>query len=339
MSVESPVGMAVVGSSGHAARVSAPTIAAARQARLVGVVGSTAERSRGLAERHPGCHAYADLDELCADPEVAAVWVAGPNDQHVEHALRCLDSGKHVLLEKPIATTLAGAERLLERSQDTGLTLTVGFQHRFRAAHQWLRAAVASGLVGDVKLMRIHRFWPFPYFPEMPGDPAASWRSTVEHSGGWALNDIGSHLIDLAQWLIDTPARLVFARTANVRFPQADAEDTALLVLGAGPDATLTIETSNAMSSFAGTIEIHGTAGWLRAEATFDHGATILTHSGDLHRFPDITAADVYEQGPARLPRRRPRVAGDRCHPAEAANTVAIVEAAVAAHRVDGRES
>ena len=119
MSAARSVGMAVIGSSGHAARVSAPTIAAAPGARLVGVLGSTPERGRALAAGHPGCRAYANLDELCADPEVEAVWIAGPNDRHVEHAARCLAAGKHVLLEKPMATTLAGAERLLELSLGT----------------------------------------------------------------------------------------------------------------------------------------------------------------------------------------------------------------------------
>jgi predicted dehydrogenase len=339
VSTERPFGMAVVGSSGHAARVSAPTITSAKQARLVGVLGSTAERGRALAECHPGCRTYADLDELCGDPDVAAVWVAGPNDRHVEHAARCLAAGKHVLLEKPIATTLAGAERLVERSGGDGEpTLTVGFQHRFRPAHQWLREAVASGLVGDVALLRIHRFWPFPYFAGMPGDPATSWRSTLEHSGGWALNDIGSHLIDLAQWLIGVPARLVFARTANVKFREAGAEDTAMLVLDAGSDATLTIETSNAMSSFPATIEIHGTDGWVRAEGTFDGGGTVVTHAGDRHAFPEITADEVYQHALADF------LGGLRGLPTigatarQAADTVAIVEAAVRGHRPVGRE-
>jgi len=338
VSATGPVGMAVVGSSGHAARVSVPTIAAAPGAQLVGVLGSTAERGRGLAERHPGCRAYADLDELCADPGVEAVWVAGPNDRHVEHTERCLAAGKHVLLEKPMATTLAGAEQLLELSRVTEPKLTVGFQHRFRPAHRWLRDAVQSGLLGDIGLLRIHRFWPFPYFPEMPDDPATSWRSSLEHSGGWALNDIGSHLIDLAQWLIDVPARLVFARTANVKFRQAGAEDTALLVLEAGSDATLTIETSNAMPSFPGTIEIHGTAGWVRAEGTFDGGGTILTHAGDRHAFADITTAEVYDQALADFLDAVHGLPAIGATPRQAADTVAIVEAAVRGHRPVGLE-
>lgn len=338
MSPEPPVGVAVVGSSGHAARVSAPTISATPGARLIGVLGSTAERGRGLAERYPGCDAYADLDELCADPGVEAVWVAGPNDRHVEHAARCLSAGKHVLLEKPMATTLAGAERLLELSTATKPTLTVAFQHRFRPAHRWLREAVGSGVLGDVGLLRIHRFWPFPYYPGMPDDPAASWRSSLEHSGGWALNDIGSHLIDLAQWLIDVPARLVFARTANVRFRQAGAEDTALVVLAAGSDATIVIETSNAMSSFPGTIEIHGTEGWLRAEGTFDDAATIRTSAGNLHTFPDISAAEVYERALVDFLDGVRGLPTTGATPRQATDTVAIVEAAVRGHRPKGQE-
>jgi predicted dehydrogenase len=333
-----PVAMAVVGSSGHAARVSAATIAAVPGAQLVGVLGSTVERGRDLAERHPGCHAYADLDELCADPGVEAVWVAGPNDRHVEHAARCLSAGKHVLLEKPMATTLAGAERLLECSRGSEPTLMVGFQHRFRPAHRWLREAVASGLVGKIGLLRIQRFWPFPYFPGMPDDPAASWRSSLQRSGGWVLNDIGSHLIDLAQWLLDVPVRLVFARTANVKFRQADAEDTALVVLEAGTDTTLTIETSNAMPSLPGTIEIHGTTGWVRAEGTFDGGGTVVTHAGDRRAWPHITNGQVYELALVDFLGAVHGLPALGATPRQAADTVAIVEAAVRGHRPVGQE-
>lgn len=338
MNARQPAGMAVVGSSGHAARVAAPTITGVEEARLVGVLGSTAERGRGLAQRHPGARVYADLEELCADPDVEAVWVAGPNDRHVEDAACCLVAGKHVLLEKPMATTLAAAEQLLDLSRDTELTLMVGFQHRFRPAHRWLREVLRSGSLGDVGLMRIHRFWPFPYFAEMPVDPAASWRSSLQHSGGWALNDIGSHLIDLAQWLIDVPVQLAFARTTNVKFEQASAEDTALLVLDAA-GATLTIETSNAMASFPAAIEIHGTAGWVRAEGTFDSGGTILTHTGDRHAFPEITAAEVYALALRDFLdaiRGLPTIGAT---PREAADTVAIVEAAVRGHRPAGRRA
>jgi predicted dehydrogenase len=158
----------------------------------------------------------------------------------------------------------------------------------------------------------------------------------LQQSGGWALNDIGSHLIDLAQWLIGRPARLAFARTMNLTFRDAGAEDTAVLVLEAGSGATLTIETSNAMSSFPGTVEIHGSAGWVRAEGTFDGGGTVLTDAGDRHAQPDITDAEVYGRA---LQDFLGAVHGEPAIGAtarQAIDTVAIVEAAVAGHRSAG---
>jgi predicted dehydrogenase len=131
----------------------------------------------------------------------------------------------------------------------------------------------------------------------------------------WALNDIGSYLINFAQWLIDVPMQLALARTANLRFEQA----------------------SNAMSSFPGTIEIHGTAGWVRAEGMFDRGGTILTHAGDRHAFPEVTTAEVYAMALLDFldgVRGLPTIGAT---PRQAADTIAIVEAAVRGHRPAGR--
>lgn len=198
------VGVALVGPSGHAARVVAPTIAASEEARLVGVLGSSVERGAELAAGHPGSRAYGDWAELEDDRAVEVVWIAGPNNRHVEFAERCLNAGKNVLLEKPMAVSSAEAERLCALAEKREMLLRVGFQHRFRPGHRWLREALGEGLVGEPRLMRIHRFWPFPYFRDMSEDASESWRSSLVESGGWVLNDIGAHLIDLALWLLDT---------------------------------------------------------------------------------------------------------------------------------------
>jgi UDP-N-acetyl-2-amino-2-deoxyglucuronate dehydrogenase len=325
-----PLAIAVIGSSGHAARVAAPTIEAAPGARLAGVLGSTPERARALSERH-GCGVYRELRELCEDGSLAAVWIAGPNDRHAEHAVSCLRAGKHVLLEKPMATSASDANELAALATRSALTLTVGFQHRFRPAHAWIRAALADGFLGRPYLLRVHRFWPFPYFAEMPADPALSWRSSLEGSGGWVLNDIGAHLIDLALWLLDTPAQLAYARTSNLRFHEASAEDTALLVLDTEIGATVTVETSNATASFPGTIEIHGADGWIRADGTFDDGGMVLTHRGR-REFGRVSGEQVAS---AELDDFLAAIRGERAvgaSPEQAALTVAIVEQAVRGH-------
>ncbi|MHB1469204.1 MAG: Gfo/Idh/MocA family protein [Solirubrobacteraceae bacterium] len=328
------IGVAVIGSSGHAARVVAPAIATCEQARLAGVLGSAQARAQELADRFPGARAYAGSEELAADAGAQAVWIAGPNHSHVELASACLLAGKHVLLEKPMATSAAGAAELVALARESGLTLMVAFQHRFRPAHRWLRDSLASGLVGEVRLARVHRFWRYPYFAGMPEDPSGSWRSSLIGSGGWALNDIGSHLIDLALWLLGSEsATLLHASTRNFKFEDAAAEDTALLTIEGDGGALITIETSNAMPSFPGTIEIHGAGGWVRAEGTFDGGGSIVTHEGERHRLEEVELAQ-----PSRWA-LEDFLAAMRGEPAigatapQAALTVAIVAAAADAHR------
>ena len=317
-----------MGSSGHAARVAAPTIRRTEGSRVAGVLGSSPERGRQLTAEYPGACAYASLDGLAADDAIDAVWIAGPNAQHAAVAAACLRAGKHVLVEKPMATRQTDAEELRALADESGRTLKVGFQHRFRPGHEWLHAAVGDGRIGRVRLVRIHRFWPYPYFPGMPAE-LSGWRASLEESGGWVLNDIGAHLVDLALWLAGQPASVAFARTTNFKFDQASAEDTALLVLESAGGALLTIETSNAMSSFPGTVEVHGLDGWLRAGGTFDAGGSVVTHDGERVEFPAVTAADVYA---ASLRDFLAAVAGSPSRgttAAEGAANVALIEEAV----------
>jgi predicted dehydrogenase len=323
--------MAVVGSSGHSARVCAPTIAATPGTGLAAVAGSTVQHARRLADGYDGCAAYGGVGALLAAPDVDAVWVATPNETHAEVATACLDAGKHVLLEKPMATTAADARALQTLADASGLVLRVGFQHRFRPAHVWLHDALQSGSLGRICLVRVHRFWPFPYFPEMSPDPRATWRGSTR--GGWALTDIGAHSIDLALWLLGEPARIAYARTDNFKFTDVSGEDTAIVLLETESGAVATIETSNAMPSFPGTVEAHGIDGWARADDTFDGGGTILGSDGERRTFPETTMADAYAGS------LRDFVAAVRGEPscgataAEAAANAEIVERAAAARQ------
>jgi 1,5-anhydro-D-fructose reductase (1,5-anhydro-D-mannitol-forming) len=324
-------GVAIVGSSGHAARIAAPVVAATPGARLAGVLGSTPERGHRLARDYERARAYAGWEDLLADDGADAVWIAGPNHLHASFAQRCMRAGKHVLLEKPMATTHADAQALVALDRELPVLLAVGFQHRFRPAHRWLREALSEGLVGDVRSVRVHRFWPYSYFEDMPAD--ASWRTSPDASGGWALNDIGAHLIDLAAWLLDARPHLAFAHTTNHRFRDVATEDTALLALETDRGAVISIETSNAMASFPGTIEVHGLAGWARADGTFDGGGAIACHDGQTRRFDDVTSADVYAAELRDFLAALDGAPSGNATAQEAADNVAIVEAAVAAHR------
>jgi predicted dehydrogenase len=324
----SPVGIAIVGSSGHAARVAAPVVSEADGVRLVGVLGSSPEKSRALADQYEDCRGYAGWEELGADSEVDAVWVAaGPNSRHVEYACNCLRHGKHVLLDKPMATTKADADELRALADESDRLFMVGYQQRYRLGHEWIRDAIHRDVVGKVRFVRIQRFVRFPYFDGMP-DTAESWRSSLADSGGWIVNDIGSHLVDLAAWYLGEPVELALSRTYQLRFTDIESEDTAILVLESESGALVSIQVSSAMATFPSTTEVHGLDGWIRADDTFDSGGFAVTHTGERVDFPHSTNTDVYRVQLADFLRGVGGAAVRGATAAEGAANVAIVEQA-----------
>jgi 1,5-anhydro-D-fructose reductase (1,5-anhydro-D-mannitol-forming) len=250
----------LIGSHGFADAVFAPVLRNAGQ-DLLGAAGSTEEGSAAFAERHGAPRIYASLDALLHDPDVDIVWVASPNHLHGEHIRRALEAGKHVLAEKPLATTGQDAHDLADLAERRGLRLGVGYQGRFHPALRDLHARVAEGALGNIAFVRAS--WQTQY----AGLPDA-WRLDPETSGGWAIMDIGTHTLDAALWLTGFPeARLLGSRLSTQHW-KVDVEDLAVLLLQLGA-ATGVVETATGVQGPANRVEVHGTNGWAIATGVF----------------------------------------------------------------------
>jgi len=269
------VGWGLVGTSGFAETEAARAIEAAAGAKLLGAAGSTPQNSLQFRKRHGCPHSYSRLAELAEDPDVSIVWVAGPNHLHSSATIDLLKAGKHVLVEKPMAISAADAEAMVAAATRQGATLRVGYHHRFSHAHRRLREIVAGGELGKVGFFRIHMLVRYPALP-----PA--WRRAASTSGGWAINDVGTHLIDLMLWITELPADIVGARLSTQRFP-VETDDGVALLFALGKDGTGIVETSTALESPSSRIEIYGDKGWARAEGTLGGPGTIATSSQGLH--------------------------------------------------------
>ncbi|WP_158862369.1 Gfo/Idh/MocA family protein [Leifsonia sp. AG29] len=184
---------AVVG-GGFMAEVHSRAARAAR-AELAGIVSSTPERSAAAAERLGIGRAYASLDELLADDSIDVVHVTTPNALHAEQASAVLAAGKHVVCEKPLATTTADAEALVAAAR--GRTATVPFVYRFHPMVREARARFASGAAGRVLTVSAS------YLQDWllaSGDD--NWRVDSAQGGrSRAFADIGSHLVDLVEFV------------------------------------------------------------------------------------------------------------------------------------------
>jgi predicted dehydrogenase len=141
-------------------------------------------------------------------------------------------------------------------------------------------------------MMRLHRFWKFPYFPNQVVADLSEWRKSPEQSGGWAINDIGCHLIDLMLWISPKPAEFLdgfFTR----RFEGVSLDSSAFLRLRTGQTSLISIETSNALESPGSILEIYGEGGWLRSMDSFHDMATNETNFSGSSTF-QTTSQDTY---------------------------------------------
>ena len=160
---------------------------------VVGVAASTPERAeaKGLAP------AYESYEALLGDPRVDVVHVTTPNHLHHEQVRDALAAGKHVVCEKPLATTSAESAELLELAQKSGLVHCTNFNLRFYPIAHHARALVASGALGDVWNVHGGYLQDWLLYP-------TDWNWRLEPEKGGALRavaDIGSHWMDLAQWV------------------------------------------------------------------------------------------------------------------------------------------
>jgi phthalate 4,5-cis-dihydrodiol dehydrogenase len=176
---------------GRAFTIMLPTFAGDARTKLVAAADPRADaRERFAAEL--GAKAYATVDELCDDPDVEVVYVATPHQHHVENARTAAARGKHVLVEKPMALTLADCTAMVEAAHAAGVHLIVGHSHSFNAPIQRTREIIARGAVGAVRMISALNHTDFLYRPRRPEE-------LVTDQGGGVIFNQAAHQIDIVR--------------------------------------------------------------------------------------------------------------------------------------------
>lgn len=183
-------------------------------AEVVGVLASTPERSREVADSWGAEQAYASIDEVVA-AELDAVHICTPNASHVPYAVQLMEAGKHVLCEKPLGISLADAQHAAAVAESTGVINTIPFAYRFHPMVREMQARVQSDEFGALNL--IHG----SYLQDWLLNPmATSWRVDPAAGGpSRAFGDIGSHWCDLIEWVTGDRIAEVVA-TTSISIPQ-----------------------------------------------------------------------------------------------------------------------
>lgn len=243
--------------------------ARAARAELVGGASSTAERARNAAERLGFAEAFDSVATLVADPDVDVVHVCTPNATHAAIARAALEAGKHVICEKPLATSSTDAAALADLAADRGLVAAVPFVYRFHPMAREARARVAAGETG--RLLSVHGAYLQDWLATPHDD---DWRVDASLGGpSRAFADIGSHLVDLVEFVsgdrivrLNAATRTAYERRAtNVDIATEDAA-AVIVELSSGAIGTLLVSQVAPGRKNALSIELSGTDASIRFE-------------------------------------------------------------------------
>jgi predicted dehydrogenase len=178
----------------------APEYAMNQQCEIAGYYDPKRERAEKLQERFGG-KVYDELDELIGDDKIDAVSVCTSNRYHAPITIKALEAGKHVLCEKPMATTVEDGEKMIEASKKSGKFLMIGHNQRLAAAHVKAKKILQSGELGEILTFRTT----FGHGgPEMwSADKGRhTWFFKRDEAFVGAMGDLGVHKADLIRWLI-----------------------------------------------------------------------------------------------------------------------------------------
>jgi predicted dehydrogenase len=206
----------------------------------------------GATASVPASRQFRDWRDLVAMDELDVVDICTPNQTHVPIALAALQAGKHVLCEKPLATTAADVQLLIETARSAERLLMAAQHFRFQTSTRQLKAVIDEGKLGDIYYARAQ--WLRRRY--VPGRPTFI---ESRHSGGGPALDIGVHVVDLAFWLLGAPEPVSVSAMTSERLAHRpdlggywgdwdrqrfDVEDFAVAFVRFANGAVLTLETS-----------------------------------------------------------------------------------------------
>nr|WP_030434560.1 Gfo/Idh/MocA family oxidoreductase [Actinoplanes subtropicus] len=275
------------------------------RARMVAVCGRDADRTKAAASRLGWDEAVTDWRALVERDDIDLIDICTPGDSHAEIAVAALAAGKHVLCEKPLANTVAEARLMATAAADArarGVRAMCGFNYRRVPGVVLMRQLVDAGRIGTVRHVRA------VYLQDWLGDPQfpLTWRLRRERAGSGALGDVGSHIVDLAQYVTGQSVTGVSALTETFvrRRPLASRSSGLAAVAAAGApqfgdvtvdDAALFTArmSGGAVASFEATRFATGRKNGLRIEVNGELGSVAF----DLERLNEIEFYDATGPG------------------------------------------
>ncbi|NJN17463.1 MAG: Gfo/Idh/MocA family oxidoreductase [Oscillochloris sp.] len=259
-------------------------------ARFVAVCDLDRDRAETVAARYGAAYATADLSRVLADPAITAVSIATPDHLHRAIAVAAAAAGKHLLVEKPLATTVADAEAIVAAAESHGVKLMVDFHNRVNPPMVQARDAIRRGEIGSPRYV-------YARLSNTIAVPTEMLRWAKNSSALWFL---ASHMVDVVRWMLnDEPARVyAVSRSGVLRDLGVDTADFHVATVEFRSGAVAVFEHAWILPRTHATVkdlklEILGSSGAINIDGS--HNRTLELYSAARAVYPDLLAPPIGE--------------------------------------------
>lgn len=238
---------------------------------------------------------FSDFNALLKS-DIDAVLIMVPHYLHEEMVIAAAEAGKHILCEKPMATTLEGCDAMINAAKKAGVKFMIAENHRFLPAHKYIQETVQKGLIGNVFLVRSYEG-----VNEIPGLMREGfWKGDLAKAGGGSLMDMGPHKFATLNWILNDTIQSVYCWITKqcTNLPEK-GEDNALMLLKYNKGIIAEIAVSfTVVSPATNRLEIHGTKGTIVEDHSWEKPVRIYSQHLDMGEKREVWFEPEIEHGP-----------------------------------------
>ena len=267
------IGIAVVGLGKLALDEVLPAFAESKHARVVALVSGSPEKQATVAKQYgvrpEACYSYATMDRMRDNPDIRIVYVITPNALHRDHVVAAAKAGKHVICEKPMATSAAECREMIAACKRAGVKLMIAYRMQYEPHARVAIRMAREGKLGPVQIMDMIN-------NQAQGDPA-QWRQDKKLAGGGSLPDVGLYCLNTARAVLgEEPVEVsatIWSPPGDPRFREIESNVAFTLRFASGAIA-------NCLSSYSthrlARLKLMGADAWLEMENAFDYQGQTL---------------------------------------------------------------
>lgn len=296
-SVDGKVGFCIIGLG----RISEHFMAGVRNSstsRITGLVSGHRDKAERIAKEYgvpaSSIYSYENMDSIRDNPAIDAVYVALPNSMHAEYTIRSARAGKHVLCEKPMATSVGAAQSMIDACKTARVRLMIAYRCHYEPSNLQAIKMIRDGVIGKVQVIE-SAFG----FNISPGE----WRLNKKMAGGGPLLDVGIYSLNACRYLTGEEPTDFSAYTSTIdhdsRFDQVEENLSWITKFPSGIVASCSTTYG---ADMAGYYRVHGTKGWLELDTAFAYEGLHLKGHSDPDSKSGGPGIDISQPNPERDP-------------------------------------